>query len=518
MTSTLKLTGEILKRELIKQERIADLHELFKPRPSQVVMGKQIFSVGSTRNWFQFGRDSGKSFGGAYCKIRYALTHPKSYCLTVFPERAQGQKTLWDSGYLEDKIPPKYWLDGSHERTFNKTELLVKLENGSRMQIFGADSPDTTLRGPKPDFCNFDEFRDFRPGVYDVMEANLIGKVLNILSTPPDVEGEYTELQKMFLDEVKAGNPEFFYIEIPTWEAAKEYMVGGPHHEALMRIKARLERRGEISLWNREYGAKFVPGGVGAVFKKYRTNKAHIERSLKFLLELVKKKSDLSWWCICDPSQNGVFAVLYIVLDRVAGRFMVIGEEAIGDNAETGSMDVWAKIKKRCEGFYPNILRWNFVYDEAAAWFYNDLDRHGVFNEIPDLKFEPTQKHLIDKTEQMSFLKDIFAERGRCFIARECEACIKQIENYVTNKKGEYHKDQPDDFIDDLRYFLAASNFQPFEIPEGDLEDEGEANTLEEMEKRRKYSENALTGEMDQVEDGEEDGGDHEFPYDEENF
>lgn len=510
---------EILVREKKRQEIIGKLHQLFRPRPGQVIMGRQNFSRNTTRNWFQYGRDSGKSFGGAYCKIRYCATHPKSYGISVFPERSQGQKTLWDSGYLHDKIPREFWLNGKEEDTFNKTELLIKLENGSRMQIFGADSPDTTLRGPKPDFCNFDEFRDFRPGVYDVMEANLIGKVLNILSTPPDQEGEYTELLEMFKGEIKAGNPEFFFAEIPTFEACEDYAPGGSKHAALMRIKARLIKRGELALWRREYEAKFVPGGVGAVFKVYRTNKRHIERDPKFLAQLLKGVwNSLGLYCICDPSQNGTFAVLYVVHDRAAGRMIIMGEEAVNDNAETGSLMMWDRMKKGCGKIYPSLLRWKFYYDEAAAWFYNDLERHGVFTENPDLTFEPTQKSLIDKNEQMSFIKDIFAERGRVLISRECEQCIKQIENYVTNKKGEYHKDQPDDFIDCFRYFLQASNFEPFEVSEEEIQDDLEPEGLEARVRARESAEKALTGDMDYPEGSPDDGGEDDYPFEDSEY
>lgn len=516
--SSIKQNAYVIAREAEKQNRIASLHELFSPEPGQKIMGRQIFSAKTKRNFFQFGRDSGKSFGSAYCTVRYALTHPKSYAVTVFPERSQGQKTLWDSGYLRDKIPQKYWLNQNEDQAFNKTELLAKLDNGSRIQIFGSDSPDTVLRGPKPDFCTFDEFRDFRAGVYDIMEANLLGKILNIVSTPPDTEGEYTMLVEMFKEEIKAGNPDFFYLELPTYVASSRYAPGGPLHEDLMGVKRRLERRGESALWLREYEAKFIPGGVGSVFKKYQSNKRHIERAPSFLKELLKGKSNsLSWYCIADPSQNGTFAVIYAAIDRSAGVIYVLGEEAVSDNADTGSLDMWERMKRGMSRFHPFLNRWHVVYDEAAAWFYNDLERHGVF-EREEFNVEPTHKSLSDKTEQMSLLKDIFATRGRIYISRECEKCIHQIENYVTNKKGEYHKDQPDDFIDDLRYLLAASQFEPFELPDDEIEDDLEDTSLAARIKNRQDREKVMTGEMDEYQTDNEEGDEDSFPYEDGGF
>lgn len=502
-----------------QQDILDELHQLFKPEPGQIIMGRQVFSEKTIRNWFQFGRDSGKSYGGAYIAVRYAALNARKYAVHVFPERNQGQKALWDSGYLRDKIPKSLWLDGDEDRTFNKSELLVRLNNGSRIQIFGADAPDTILRGPKPDLCNFDEFRDFRAGVYDIMEANLIGKILNIISTPPDQKGEYTELVEMFKEEIKAGNRHFFYQELPTYVASSRYAPGGPLHEHLMGIKKRLYKRGEQALWQREYEAKFRPGGVGAVFKKYHSNKRQIERDLSFLKLIVKEKgSRLDWHCVCDPSQNGTFAVLYAAVDREAGCIYVFGEEAVSDNSETGSLDMWARMCRGMDALFPYPSRWKVTYDEEAAWFYNDLDRHGLLNNDNVPEVGPTHKSLIDKNEQMSFMKDLFASRGRVYIARSCEKLIHQIENYVTNKKGEYHKDQPDDFIDTFRYLIAACDFQPFEVPSDVVEEEGEPTTHEGRMKQLRSLENVMTGDLDGVPDDNNPLGDDEFPYDQGEF
>ena len=516
---SLRLHYAALAKEAEKQDRIAKLHLLFKPEPGQIIMGKQIFSVGTRRNIFQFGRDSGKSFGGSYCMDRFAVTTPKTYSTAVFPERSQGQKILWDSGYLRDKIPQEYWYDQDYDKAFNKSELLIRLENESYIQILGSDNPDS-LRGIKPDFCNFDEMRDFKSDVYDIMEANLVGKILNILTTPPDTEGSYTEIVKMFKDAIKEGDTNYCYFELPTYVASSRYAPGGPLHAELMTIKKRLIKRGELAKWNREYEAKFVPGGVGSVFKKYQTNKRHIERSAQFLKTHLKGISNkLSWYCIADPSQNGTFAVLYIALDRAAGVIYVVGEEGVSDNAETGSLDMWARMKRGMMSHHPFPTRWTVIYDEAAAWFYNDLDRHGVFNRDDEPEVEPTHKSVADKTEQMSLAKDIIATRGRLYISREgCPLFIQQLENYVTNKKGEYHKDQPDDFVDCFRYFLAGANFEPFEVPEDDLQEDMEPTSLAGRIKQRLSQESSMTGEMEQYGSDDGEGEDHHFPYEGEDF
>lgn len=447
--------------------------------------------------------------GGGYIASRFAATVPKSYTTIVFPERAQGQKISWDSGYIKDRIHPDFYVNDSYDLTFNKSELLITLDNKSRIQILGSDNPDS-LRGIKPDLCIFDEFRDFKSNAYDIMEANLMGKILLILSTPPDAEGSYTEVLQMFMEEIQSRNKKFRMIRLPT-EANPLYAEGGPKRDDLMRVKRRLIKKGQIAFYRREYEAVFVPGGAGSVFKKYQTNKRHIERASSFLRDLVKPdRHKLRWHCIADPSQNGCFAVIWAAINPQTGQIYVFRALGERDNANTGASEMWARMCKGMEELYPYPERWVVTYDEAAAWFYNDIERQKLMGSY---LLEPTHKRLGDKNEEMSMLKELFASRGRIFISRdECEELISEVQNYNTNKKGQYHKDQADDFVDCLRYLLQASEYEPLEDDSLENSEGTLQETVSQRIKAMEAEEKALTGDMDYYDDFGNSSGDEPDP------
>ncbi len=487
--------SSIIELERERAKRLARIHEGFTPHLGQLMIGKPIFSQGANRVFGQCGRDLGKSMGGGYFAARFAATFPKTYTTVIFPERAQGQKISWDSGYIKDRVHQEFFVDGDPEKTFNKSELLITLDNKSRIQILGSDNPDS-LRGLKPDFCIFDEFRDFKSDVYNIMEANLLGKILLILTTPADVEGFYTELLQMFQDEIKANNKKYRLIQLPT-ETNPLYAEGGPRRDELMSVKKRLIKSGQLAFWRREYEAVFIPGGAGSVFKKYQSNKKNIERNSDFLKNLIAPdKHVLRYFCIADPSQNGCFAVIWAAINPRSGQIYIFRAHGERDNENTGAPEMWKVMKRGMLEIYPYPERWVSVYDEAAAWFFNDLNRHKLIKEEDTL--EPTQKRLGDKNEEMSLLKDMFSDRGRIFISRDqCQELISEVQNYNTDKKGKYHKNQGDDFIDCLRYLLQASEFEPLEDDSQVSEDDPLYETASQRIKNKEGEERALTGDMD---------------------
>ena len=419
-----------------QSKRIAQLHRRFKPHDGQVTLGKAVFSPFRQFVWGQCGRSWGKSYGGVYYAVRFALTVRYAKVYIVFPERNQAQEVVWDSGYLKQMIPEKYLLGQSIDKAYNKSELRVYLSNGSFIKLLGSDNPDS-LRGIKPHFVIFDEYRDFKSDAFDIMEPNLGANnaTLLILSTPPNNEGVYTSLREYYLSEINSKNSSYYYMELPT--------ETNPHYpkDRLEATKKMLFKRGESSVWFREYMAKFIPGGANSVFKKFQNNKRHIVKSQKFMQNLIyRDRKKVDWYDIYDPAQNSTFGALFAAVNRHTGQIFIFDELYERDNEFTGSVDMWNRGKKIKERLFDYPERWLGVYDEAEAWFYNDLDRYHILESWENL--EPTQKRSRDKKEDMSVLKDLFASRGRIFIASACENLIWEIENYATDDKGEYKKEK----------------------------------------------------------------------------
>lgn len=454
----------------------------------------------------QCGRSWGKSYFAAYCAIRVALTNRCARVYIVLPERTQAMEVFWASGYLKNMIPPQYLVgNGEDDEAFNKSELRVSFSNFSFVKLLGADNPDS-LRGPKPHFVVFDEFRDFKSAAFDIMEPNLSANdaTLLICSTPPNHEGSYTALRTFFMDEMANGNRTFHYMELPT--------ETNPHFPPtrLASTKAMLEKRGEHAVWLREYMAQFIPGGANSVFPKFITNKRHIMRDPEFLDTLLTPdKRKLDWYVLFDPAQNSTFAVLFAAINRRSGQVYILDEIYEQDRMNTGSLDIWKRAYEIKMRLYPYEDRWKHIYDEQASWFYNDLDRYGVLNESVIL--EATQKKTRDKTTDMSLLKDLFATRGRIFISRKCKMTVWEVENYATSDDGEFIKKR-DHEIDNLRYLIAASEYEPNELNEDAYTDELDEHglpakrrtpTFAELFKRANDEDSFATGDMDAYEDVE---------------
>lgn len=94
------------------------------------------------------GRRAGKTFMLAWRLFFLATQKPKQILWYVAPTYRQGKSILWEM-LLE--IIPEAVVDKK-----NETELKIVLKNGSKIEVKGADNPDS-LRGVRIDFCAFDE-------------------------------------------------------------------------------------------------------------------------------------------------------------------------------------------------------------------------------------------------------------------------------------------------------------------------------------------------------------------------
>ena len=108
---------------------------------------------------------------------------------------------------------------------------------------------------------------------------------------------------------------------------------------------------------------------------------------------------------------------------------------------------------------------WRNVYDEAAAWFANEMHEY-----YPEDAWEPSQKAKADKDSGLSLIKDIMlAERLK--ISTRCQSFYRELDGYCKDKSGKIPK-KNDHLIDDFRYFLDAEAYNLHNetevIPEAD--------------------------------------------------
>ena len=104
-------------------------------------------------------RRMGKTTLALYCLLEGALTCPKPHARFAYvaPLRNQAKLIVWD--ILKRLTAPLRDIKA------NEAELRVDVPNGHRIQLFGADNPDS-LRGPYWDGVVWDEYAQMRPRVW----------------------------------------------------------------------------------------------------------------------------------------------------------------------------------------------------------------------------------------------------------------------------------------------------------------------------------------------------------------
>lgn len=444
------------------EDIISDIDRLYPLHPGQLILEEQVFQLRKKRIFAQCGRNWGKSVWIARTIVKYACTNPNSHCFIVAPEKTQGREIYWDSRLLLSMIPEDMISQnflGQDEVT--KNELRIRLKNGSFIKILGADEP-KSLRGIKPHICAFDEYRDFKEEVYWSMEANLLGKGATLLigSTPPDVLGSYSEIRDHYLKELQNKNSNYFYLELPT--------ETNPHIDKVMleETKRRLVAHGRIRVWEREYMARFIPGGASSVFPMFAERKEEIVKPDYLIKELIKNEiHGLEFYCSFDPATSSVFAVLLCAINKYTGTVFVLDEIYERDRMRTGSLDIWKRANKLKSLYQSKLNKWENVYDEHEAWFERDIDRSEVLGD--DQTLEPTSKQSRNKEEDLGLIKDLMLVKNRYFISEKCKYYIEEIESCATDKNNKIIK-KKDHNIDNQRYILAKAEFSLNEKPDYD--------------------------------------------------
>lgn len=125
------------------------------------------------------GRRAGKSTLAAYRMVKFALDKNKSISWYIAPTYRQAKQIMWA---MLTEIMPEVAVSKR-----NETELKMELINGSRIELKGADSPDS-LRGVRIDLAIFDEvaFFDKWDDSWKVIRPTLMDSKADVMfiSTP----------------------------------------------------------------------------------------------------------------------------------------------------------------------------------------------------------------------------------------------------------------------------------------------------------------------------------------------
>lgn len=423
---------------------LRELHTRFKPHEGQIDVGSALFNDDIRSIFVQCGRKWGKTELGMYFLWRWAMTFPGLGCFYVAPELKQGKKIVWEDPRMLN-FGPRSWVTD-----INQSETRIRLINGSYLKLDGSDNYEAH-RGTRPGIIIYEEYKDHDPRFRNVMRPNLA--VFNapeiFLGTPPDRECEFTATA----DEHKNAKGKLFY-QAPTWQNP------GVDKQWLWDEKRRLYLRGEGDTWEREYAAKFVPGGSQKIFPMFGRSfvKPHDE-----MMSLIKKKMKKLMWCWwADPASTSCFAVLFVAIDPFTKTIYVLDEIYEQDQSLMTVKKIGQRALEKREELWDR--KWRQGYDEQASWFAKEFYDH--FEE----SLEPSHKHLHDKTEGLTLMKDIMLQ-ARLLVSDRCPKFFWEIDNYFKDKNGNIPK-KNDHLIDTFRYILGAHNYQLEETKEYREEDD----------------------------------------------
>lgn len=384
----------------------------------------------------------------AYLFWRFANLHPGSENYYFAPLQNQGREIIWEPRRLQDFGNPN-WIE-----SINEVEMRITFTNGSFVKVDGSDNIDK-YRGvkiTKGGLIGFDEYKDFRPNFYSVIDPNLLNAYLLIVGTPPETDSHFTTDADEF-----AANPKKRYFNMPS--------ETNPHisREWLAGKKEELYRKGDGPVWEREYMAKRVKGGKSAILPQ--ANSIEMRSQVTILRSILRDKKKLNWYCIADPGTATCFGVMFLAVNPYSKKIHVLETIYEKDQSKTGVTQIGPRIIETKNRLCPDV-EWVMVADEAAAWFIKEMyDNYEV-------SFGSSNKADNAKENGLGLMKDIMLaglleiagrpERSNAIKieeAEQAEAFLWEMQNYVKDKHGKIPKGN-DHLIDTFRYFLGEEKYQ----------------------------------------------------------
>lgn len=434
-------------------EGIQELNSRWVPHKGQIDVGRALFYENCKDVFVCAGRNWGKTEIASYVTWRWAFENPGSENYIFEPFLKQAREILW-AGKRIQNFGPNEWIEST-----NSTELRITFKNGSFIKLEGSDN-EAAIAGIKPKgIIIYDEFKDHRFKSIQNFEPNRAAFDVPALfiGTPPLVHNHYVD-----------------YMELAKSESSWRYFHGptsaNPHISAswLAKKKKELEKLGDIESWFREYEALFVKGGKGSIFPLI----------FKVKDKAFEKPNDLNKWQLIvglDPASTSVFGVIFVLFNPYKKTIWLVDEIYESEQIAMTARNIWASVQRKVQIFRDmGIKSVDYVYDEAAAWFRNEI------GEISSEWLVPTQKNQYGVEGYINVVRHVMAD-GLFNITPECIKTRWEFEQYQKDDNGNVPK-KNDHLINAFQYVLGFLGFTPDNIKEKDdvLEEERRGFTIEE--------------------------------------
>lgn len=448
------LAPEISKKLQIRAAILADIDKRFTPHRGQKIVLHAIHVLGCTFVFVQCGRKWGKT----EIELRSGVEN----CVLPINE---GETTLY-TAYEDDQAKKIVWLEGRILKFCNPqwihkvydSDMRVVFKNGRSLIVDGSNNY-KKHEGIRPSMLLCDEFKRFKPEFWHAMEPNL--SVYNapviFAGSPPEGPCQYVDMAE-FVRKLQAETGEGYFTQQPSWMNDETPGL----IQWLKNRKKQYESRGELHVWDREYGAIYSPSGSRLIYPNY--NRVKVGRSSDFLLNHVKKHAkEWDWVCSADPANDDPFAVVFVAVHRTTRQVAVVDGIYETDRALKTVKAIWAQIEQKVRKWNPNFDDWNFIHDDQASWFGAEFQSQ-VPNELAHKPaWTPAGKLSRSKDSAISVVNGLIAADS-LWVNNEFDKFHWEHERWQTDEKSGKPKKLHDHTCDAFRYVLVHLAYDPNKI------------------------------------------------------
>jgi hypothetical protein len=452
------MTSKVVSKE--DQYWLEVTKDLFSPRGDGIKVGLDnrlhdgqiealapLYEDGVNTLMLPCGRKFGKTDAASFVLWHQALFVPGSACYFIAPEGSHGRELIWRNKRLQQFMgadTQKYILKESQQ------DMTIYLKNGSFIRIMGSENW-AAGNGLTPHIAVYDEFKAFHPQWHVEFSPNRAAKAakLVIIGTLPKPGDRNIEQYTQVLEYCKR-NKDSKVITRTTWDNPINLL---PDQKLMIEQDIeRLRDHGDEDIVQREYYSKIVAGGSASIFPML-DEKTHIIPHKDLIAEIKRDIKKLEWYCVADPGTTTCFAVLFAAINPYTKKMYILDEVYAKNQSETSTSQIYKQVKMRTLKLNPfiDLEDWYKVYDEAGAWFANEiLTRY-------DVTFFKTVKRHGDKEEGLGVIKDQLIHNSVA-ISDQCTNLFEEMRMYAKDIKGKIPK-KNDHLIDCYRYLLDSCNY-----------------------------------------------------------
>jgi PBSX family phage terminase large subunit len=372
------------------------------------------------------GRRAGKTYFSALKLIDFSAKNKNKICWYIAPTYKQAKQIMWEM--LKNLVP---WP--SILKT-NATELYIQLKNGSKIELKGADNPDS-LRGVRIDLAIFDEvaFMDNWSQVWKVIRPTLMDSQADcyFISTP----NGFNHYKDMY-DQAKI-KPDWSSYKFTTWD--NPYIP-----------KKELEQA-KVEMDENSYAQE--------IMAEFRKMKGLIYTSFDRQIHLGDVPPLTQTWTYgrsLDFGFSHKTALLYFAVNDTGSKIVCYD----GFYKQGVLIDELAEVAKTKRGNKQMAIS---VADSAQPLLIEELRRKGVYFDAVEKGADSVRSGITKVKEKLKVRAD--TGKPTLLINKELTWLADEFETYrwMENKADGYIKEKPlkrnDDALDALRYYIMS--YQP---------------------------------------------------------